>query len=97
MKQMMTPWGKSQTVKECGRGILLVETAGHGGYFVPNELLKRIPLVEREYAKAWSGSENWYEEDCAAAIVMYRFPRVAPQITFDEIKKYYESVKTYWA
>jgi hypothetical protein len=71
---METPWGEAQTVRDIGDGILQVTTACHGGYFVPQELLYRIPESQRDYAAAWSGSGNWFEEDDAARFVEIAFP-----------------------
>jgi hypothetical protein len=93
---MNTPWGESQTVRDLGQGVLMVTTAGHGGIYVPSTLvLHRIPKIERAYAAQWSGSECWYEEDCAAAIPMMRLPEFFPM---DEARRvaYFDSVKGYW-
>lgn len=76
-RPMETPWGAAQEVREYPNGILLVSTARHGGYFVPAHLLDRIPPTHREFAAEWSGSEQWYEEDCAWAAVVLAFPEVA--------------------
>lgn len=77
---MRTPWGPSQSVRKLGTsGIRFVSTEGHGGFYVPDELLKRITVKEMEYAEKWSGSVNWYEEDCAWAIVAKAYPEL-----FDE-------------
>ncbi len=74
-----TPWGRSQSVRQLAQGILRVDTAGHGGYFVADELLHLIPKAHRQWAARWSGSENWYEEDCCWAAVCLAFPTL-----FDE-------------
>lgn len=75
---MMTPWGRAQTHENIGRGIMHVTTAGHGGYFVPEYMLGSIPENRRNFAAAWSGSEQWYEEDCAWAAVALAFPDTFP-------------------
>jgi hypothetical protein len=66
---MMTPWGKADYEREVGFGIICVETPSHGGYYVPGEQLHRIPLAHQARAQKWSGSRNWYEEDCEWASV----------------------------
>lgn len=76
-----TPWGPAQHVEDVGRGVVFASTAGHGGYFVPAGLLARIPKAEREYARSWSGSERWYEEDCCALSVVLAFPELFPDVT----------------
>ena len=92
---MLTPWGESQTVKDIGGGVLHVTTAGHGGLYVPDGMLQRIPRLEQDYAARWSGSRNWYEEDCAAAIALYRIPEAGPMMP-GEREAYYDSVKGYF-
>lgn len=70
-----TPWGAAQSVKPVGdEGILFASTASHGGFYVPDALLDRIPLANRRWAMKWSASPNWYEEDCCWAAVALAFP-----------------------
>lgn len=91
-----TPWGPAQTVKDLGRGVTLVSTAGHGGIFVPAKLLRYIPEREQAYAAQWSGSRQWYEEDCAMAIPLYRLGIVPSWLTAEKVAEYFASVKAYW-
>jgi len=79
-KPLETPWGLSQTVEYISgndtggaTGVLFVTTASHGGYYVPRDQLHKITAERRAYAARWSGSEQWYEEDCAAAIIPVSF------------------------
>ncbi len=70
-----SPWGPIDFVAALGAdGIVTVSTPGHGGLFVPAALLDRIPAAHRSYAAKWSGSDQWYEEDCAWAAVALAFP-----------------------
>lgn len=73
---MNTPWGLTNDVAVLEHGILRVDTPSHGGYYVPDEVLERIPEAHRAYAARWSGSEHWYEEDCAWAAVALAFPEI---------------------
>lgn len=73
---MRTPWGTADSVVELANGIRRVSTPSHGGYWVPAKLLPLIPDHYRAYAKRWSGSDQWYEEDCAWACVAVTFPDV---------------------
>ena len=73
MKTIHTPWGPSQHIEQHGRGILSVSTAGHGGIFVPSELLLQLPRCLQGF-KTWIGSPNWFEEDCDAVIPVLLFP-----------------------
>ncbi len=94
---MNTPWGFAQTVHaEGARGVLSVSTASHGGIFVPDALLAEIPAIERAYAAQWSGSENWFEEDCAAAIPLFRLRVDFARYPLERAKAYFDSVSKYW-
>lgn len=70
-----SPWGQIQHIERHGEsGITSVSTAGHGGIYVPFELLQKIPKEWREDAARWSSSEQWYEEDCCWAYVAASLP-----------------------
>lgn len=68
-----TPWGTAQTVRHLGAGILAIDTASHGGYYVPQELRALIPSYVIPYA-----GEGWYEEDEDWSIVAVCFPSIFP-------------------
>jgi hypothetical protein len=78
-KGSKTPWGRAALVRAIGTigrdTIYCVSTPGHGGYFVPRRLLSAIPQALRDRAAAWSGSEQWYEEDCEWSSVALAFPQ----------------------
>lgn len=79
-QHIATPWGFSDHVVPLGdRGILSVGTPSHGGIFVPLDLLDEIPGDGLAYAKRWSGSEQWFEEDCAWAFVAATFTELFPE------------------
>lgn len=89
-----TPWGHADIVTPLGScGIRQVHTPGHGGIFVPSELLPMIPVKDREYARRWSGSEQWFEEDCAAALVYDAFPHLIPEGREQAIKQWITTVR----
>jgi hypothetical protein len=70
-----TPWGQSDSIEYYGAdGLLFASTPSHGGFYVPNKLIGRIPLLQQGYACRWSGSRHWFEEDCAAIAVLLAFP-----------------------
>ncbi len=69
-----TPWGHADHYENLGGGIFSVSTPSHGGLFVPDDMLHCIPAEQRAWAKKWSKSENWYEEDCCWAAVAVAFP-----------------------
>lgn len=73
-----TPWGRADNYENIGRGVCWCSTPSHGGYFVPAAMLGNIPAAARADAKRWSGSEQWYEEDCCWAHVALAFPDLFP-------------------
>ena len=72
-------WGVIDHVTVIADGIVFASTPGHGGFWVRADLLERIPLEQRAYAQMWSGSQQWYEEDCCALAVIAAFPEHFPQ------------------
>ena len=76
MRKIHTPWGVADNIERKGKGIFFADTPGHGGYFVPNDMLYRIPKAHQDRARYWSGSPNWYEEDCEWASVVVAFPEL---------------------
>jgi len=74
---LATPWGIADNISRIGgEGILQVETPSHGGYYVPDALLGRMSKDAQASAVKWSGSKNWYEEDCSWAYVALAFPEL---------------------
>src|SRR5262245_16604805 len=71
-----TPWGLADSQKFIGGGIVRVDTASHGGYYVPDRHLHRIPQDQQTWAARWSGSRNWFEEDCCWSAVAVAFPEL---------------------
>lgn len=68
---MRTPWGSSQSVITIAPGIVVVDTAGHGGVKLDRKRNAKIPLGARTEG-------GWYEEDCEALIPLVVF--------YDEMK-----------
>lgn len=74
MQIMNTPWGQADHVKPIGvQGILSVSTPSHGGIYLPDELLARMPAKLRG-SNSYSGCKNWFEEDVEWAIPVLAFP-----------------------
>lgn len=89
-----TPWGRADHVTSLGEdGIVSVSTPSHGGIYVPDDLLSSIPAKYRKWAKKWSGSENWYEEDCCWMAVAMAFPHLFPNI--EDVTKFKTMVEEY--
>ena len=59
-----SPWGTVQDEEQIADGIIYVSTASHGGIWVDRELMHRITKEMKDYAAYWSGSSQWFEEDC---------------------------------
>ncbi len=74
MRITSSPWGPPQTVEVIARGIYLVETASHGGFYLDPTRNAEVP----DYFKAASfnrqGERGWYEEDCDWCIPALVFP-----------------------
>lgn len=73
---MQTPWGSSQSIEYRAERLAFVSTASHGGIHVPQDLVHHISAEGRAYAKRYTRSEQWYEEDCGWAYVAEAFPEV---------------------
>lgn len=66
-----TPWGRPDDAVEYAEGIVFYSTPSHGGFRLSRERVARMPATLR----GLSGyPDNWYEEDCAYAAVVYSFP-----------------------
>jgi hypothetical protein len=72
-----TPWGFADAAEEIAPGIVFYSTPSHGGYHLSLDRLASVATSHRAYAAKWSKGwgEAWYEEDCAAAIVVVTFPQ----------------------
>lgn len=80
---MDTPWGIADHVKDIGLGIKRVDTPSHGGYFVPDEMLKKMPPATH---KTFAG-KGWYEEDCDWCMVVLSFPELFPAINVGDARR----------
>ncbi len=88
-----TPSGSADSVTDLGGGLYLVTTPSHGGIYVPDEQLAKIPTDRVAWSRYWSGAENWFEEDCAACFVVAAFPGLfAP----DHVARCREAVETFY-
>jgi hypothetical protein len=73
---MHTPWGKSDYSERFAPGIVFYGTSSHGGiHLSPARVAGMIPeLLAANVASGYG--EQWYEEDCAVALVALSFPEV---------------------
>lgn len=88
-KQINTPWGQSDHVKEFSNGIKFVTTPSHGGFFVPRPLYDAMP--EELKCNVYGGG-TWFEEDVEWSLVVIGFPHLFPKrevkIALDVISYY---------
>lgn len=92
MQKLNTPWGQADHVKPSGdNGILFVSTPSHGGLFVPDELLGRMPRALKG-SNSYSRGKNWFEEDVEWAIPVIAFPEEFPA---KECKAAVETIEAY--
>ena len=98
---MRTPWGTSDYEHKYAEGVTFYGTPSHGGFHVSSDRVRKIPVC----LQGLSGYPvNWYEEDCAWAVVAYVFPEVfvnpeSKDPTFHEegsVKEYAKGVLTRW-
>lgn len=82
-KQLSTPWGIADYVKDIGNGILRVATPSHGGYYVPGPMRLKMPPAA---LMTFCGVPGWYEEDCDWAIVALCFPDLFPAEAIPEAR-----------
>ena len=69
-KGTQTPWGLSDSTKPIVRGITSYSTPSHGGISVAPGATKWLSKFTVANGMKWGGG-YWYEEDCAADLVLY--------------------------
>ena len=76
-----TPWGPTQDVSHLGSGVLIIETAGHGGLFVPHGARTSMPAEVVDIVLNEPGWDSqWAEEDCHLPIAMaFIYPNLDPR------------------
>lgn len=60
-------WGVVQAVVPLIPGVVVVETEGHGGWWLSLDRARQVSPSRRAWAKRWSGSDRLFEEDCCWA------------------------------
>jgi hypothetical protein len=73
-----TPWGEPQSVTPLGYGAFFISTASHGGFYVPPELLEKVPGSFKFNSYGGQGYNGWFEEDCDAALLVVALPELFP-------------------
>jgi uncharacterized protein DUF7007 len=88
-----TPWGKSDEAIRIARGLTWVSTPSHGGFLVGRGYAQKN-LTPHAIAKGERfGSYLAYEEDCAAAIILWEVPQAHAQLfPKSDIKNLYDSL-----
>jgi hypothetical protein len=65
--QVETPWGRAETARSQGEGVVFYATPSHGGFRLDVQRNERIP-------ERWRNESRWYEEDWQWAKVAVTFP-----------------------
>ena len=69
-----TPWGQAEHTDHLGNGILYLQTPGHGGLFVPDEVWNQdLPEAVRRsthMARNTPHAANWAEEDLDLPLIL---------------------------
>lgn len=71
---MHTPWGKSDSSEQFGRGISFVSTPSHGGFAIARGRWGCLTTAALQRGEV-RGEYVFFEEDCAAYIVMLELPQ----------------------
>lgn len=69
-----TPWGAADYIKECIRGVALVQTPSHGGIRVSRGLAERQLSDACRHLGYQMGEYYFFEEDCAYALPFFEHP-----------------------
>jgi hypothetical protein len=72
----LTPWGMPDSLVDACPGVWFVSTSSHGGYYVDDSVLDRIPEAFRK--ATFCRDPNFYEQDCDWAIIALFFPEAFP-------------------
>ena len=98
LAETRTPWGKPQSVKKLTDGLYFCSTASHGGLWLSDAWIKKLPNTY----KPFTGTKRWAEEDCDSAEVLQYFgllslvsEPMALSITAVDIAKGRESRQTW--
>ena len=73
MVGQQSPWGRIDSARDYGDGIVQVTTGSHGGFRVRADLNEQIPLSWQYVTHGQLGRHGWYEEDCDWSIVAVTF------------------------
>jgi hypothetical protein len=67
--QVETPWGRAETARLQGEGVVFYSTPSHGGFRLDARRNAQIP-------ERWRNESRWYEEDWQWAKVAVSFPEL---------------------
>ena len=81
-------WGKVQNRKTIQRGVHYDDTASHGGFCIALGTAKKLLSPEALEIGHRVGDYVYYEEDCAASIVLYEHPEWIKPLGFHDVKEH---------
>lgn len=83
-----TPWGAPQTVEEYAPGVVKISTAGHGGFWLDDKAMEKMPSTCR--GALWAGRSNWFEEDVDWSWVALSYPELFPRAHVEAARRTFE-------
>jgi len=81
---MNSPWGEVQHADPITGGVIMVQTAGHGGFMIMRDAMKKFhPALKLAsvYGGSFQGGYTCFEEDCEAAAVIYEMQEAGIDIS----------------
>jgi len=79
-------WGRAQGARRYARGVVLVHTAGHGGFIL-------CPTLNEKVHPSWRNDRGMYEEDAHWCVVAITFPEI---FTDKEKRMAHATAKSSW-
>lgn len=88
-----TPWGMVNHYQPIAQGIVYVDTAGHGGFWLSPERLAKVPADHRmaRFGRARTMTSPWFEHDCDWIFAVLAHEEVFNAATVKEAKRLWKS------
>ena len=83
-----SPWGQIDGKQLIAEGLILVSTSSHGGFWLREDMLAKVPLNMRR-ARFHSPSDDspWFEEDSDWCFVALTFPEAVNRDELESAKR----------
>ncbi len=86
-----TPWGHADIIHPVADGVVFVSTPSHGGYWLSDDRLAKIPNHWRLARYRPSSDSPWFEEDCDWVLVALTFPGLFPAEAAEPAKRTFDA------